>query len=80
MAPPLSGPIAGRCPECGALARFWFDVCAYVLREMRYEAEFLYHDVHLLASRFHWTEEAILALPRPRRLQYAAMALGEGGN
>jgi hypothetical protein len=81
LAPPLSGEIAGRCPECGATARFWFDAQSYVQREMRYDAEFLYEDVHLLASRYHWTEEAILALPRGRRLQYVEIALrGAGGN
>jgi hypothetical protein len=81
LAPPLSGEIEGRCPECGTAARFWFDAQSYVQREMRYEAEFLYHDVHLLAGRYHWSEEKILSLPSGRRVQYAEMALrGAGGN
>lgn len=29
--------------------------------------------VHQLASRYHWTETAILALPLPRRQAYLAM-------
>ena len=81
LAPPLSGEIQGQCPECGATARFWFDAQSYVQREMRYDAEFLYEDVHLLAGRYHWTEEKILSLPRARRVQYVEMALrGAGGN
>ena len=81
LAPLLSGEIEGRCPECGATARFWFDAQSYVQRELRYDAAFLYEDVHLLAGRYHWTEEKILSLPRERRLQYAEMALrGAGGN
>jgi len=81
LAPPLSGEIQGRCPECGATARFWFDAQSYVQCEMRYDAEFLYEDVHLLAGRYHWTEEKILSLPRARRVQYVEMALrGAGGN
>ena len=81
LAPPLSGEIEGRCPECGVRAHFWFDAQRYVQRELRYDAEFLYEDVHLLASRYHWTEEKILSLPTMRRVQYVEMALrGAGGN
>jgi hypothetical protein len=80
LAPPLSGDMEGKCPQCGASVRFWFDVQSYVQRELRYDAEFLYEDVHLLASRYHWTEEKILSLPRERRVQYVEMALrGAGG-
>jgi hypothetical protein len=81
LAPPLSGEIEGTCPECGATARFWFDAQSYVQRELRYEAEFLYEDVHLLAGRYHWTEEKILSLPRARRARYVEMALrGDRGD
>jgi len=81
LAPPLSGEMEGRCPGCGGAVRFWFDVQSYVQRELRYDAEFLYEDVHLLAGQYHWTEEKILSLPRRRRAQYVEMALrGAGGN
>jgi hypothetical protein len=79
LAPPLSGEIEGQCPECGASVRFWFDVQSYVQRELRYDAEFLFEDVHQLATRYHWSEEKILALPRQRRVQYVEMALRQGG-
>jgi len=79
LAPPLSGEIQGQCPECGASVRFWFDVQSYVQRELRYDAEFLYEDVHQLAARYHWSEEEILSLPRQRRVQYVEMALRQGG-
>jgi hypothetical protein len=75
LAPSLSAEVEGRCPECGAVSRFWFDVHAYVQRELRYDAELLYEDVNLLAGRYHWAEERILALPRARRVQYAELAL-----
>jgi hypothetical protein len=81
LAPPLSGQIEGLCPECGATAQFWFDAQSYVQRELRYEAEFLYQDVHLLAGHYHWSEEKILALPSGRRTRYAEMVLrGVEGN
>jgi hypothetical protein len=79
LAPTLSGEIQGQCPECGAAVAFWFDVQSYVQRELRYDAEFLYDDVHQLAARYHWSEEKILALPRQRRLQYVERALRQGG-
>ena len=79
LAPPLSGEIQGQCPECGASVRYWFDVQSYVQRELRYDAEFLYEDVHWLAARYRWSEEKILSLPRQRRVQYVEMALRQGG-
>jgi hypothetical protein len=79
LAPPFSGELQGQCPDCGAAVRFWFDVQSYVQRELRYDAEFLYEDVHQLAARYHWSEEMILSLPRRRRVQYVEMALRQGG-
>jgi hypothetical protein len=79
MAPPLSGEVNGVCPQCGATVRFWFDVQRYVLRELRYDAQFLYADVNQLAASYHWTEEQILSLPRQRRMQYVDMALEMNG-
>lgn len=75
IAPCLSDEIQGRCHECGSVARFWFDVDRYVQRELKFEAEWLYEDVNLLASRYHWPEDKILALPRARRVQYAELAM-----
>ncbi len=75
LAPCVPGEVQGRCPDCDTPARFWFDVERYVLRELRFEAEWLYEDVNLLAGRYHWSEERILALPRARRVQYADLAM-----
>lgn len=79
LAPPLSGEIEGQCPECGTRVSFWFDVQSYVQRELRYDAEFLYEDVHQLATKYHWSEEKILSLPRQRRMQYVELALQRRG-
>jgi hypothetical protein len=75
LAPCLADEVEGRCPECGMVGRFWFDVDQYVQRELRFEAEWLYEDVNLLARRYHWPEEKILALPRVRRVHYAELAM-----
>jgi hypothetical protein len=78
LSPSLAQEIAGSCPVCGEVTEYLFDPLRYVQRELRYEAAFLYHDVHVLASRYHWPEEKILALPRMRRVQYAELALNTG--
>jgi hypothetical protein len=80
LAPPFSGEIEGQCPECGERVNFWFDVPAYVLRELRFDAELLYEDINQLAMRYHWSEREILDLPRQRRMQYVELALLQGGN
>lgn len=80
LAPPVSGEVGGQCPQCGAQVSFWFDVQSYVQRELRYDAEFLYEDVHQLAMLYHWSEEKILSLPRQRRMQYVELALRRGGS
>jgi hypothetical protein len=71
MAPALSGPIRGRCPDCGAPIEAQFDARVYCLQELCDRARFVYDDVDALASRHHWSESAILELPSERRVQYA---------
>ena len=74
LAPPLSGPIQGRCPDCGASIAARFEARGYCLRELRDRARFIYDDIDALAERYHWSEQAILTLPYARRALYAARA------
>jgi hypothetical protein len=74
LAPTLSHEIEGTCLECQTVIAAYFDVQAFVLRELRQRAGTVYSDVHRLASRYKWQEESILAIPHSRRAQYAAMA------
>ena len=76
MAPSLSDALKGSCPECGAALEMYFDVQQFVLRELRDQATFLYEDVHLVASQYHWPESSILDLPSRRRAQYAEIIAG----
>jgi hypothetical protein len=71
IAAPLTGPVGGDCPSCGAVLTALFDVPAFVVRELRRLAAGVLADVHLLASAYHWREAAILALPGMRRRIYA---------
>jgi hypothetical protein len=78
MAPTLSGVLQGTCTECGSKVAFFFDVPRFVLTELRNQAIYVYQDVDRLASRYHWSEESILALPARRRVQYADLAESAG--
>jgi hypothetical protein len=74
MAPEISRPVVGRCPACDATVRAGLHLPSIVMTELRRAAEGLHEDVHVLASTYHWQEEAILALPRRRRQDYAIRA------
>jgi hypothetical protein len=74
LAPPLAGPLAGSCPECGKEVAVQFDPRRYVLAELRVRAGFVAAEVDALAARYHWAERAILNLPSARRAAYADMA------
>lgn len=58
------------CPACGLGFAVVLDAASYVLRELDDRASRLLADVHAIASRYHWSERDILALPPSRRLRY----------
>jgi hypothetical protein len=49
----------------------YFDPQDFTLRELRDDAAFVFEEIHLIASRYHWSEERIMRLPGQRRVQYA---------
>lgn len=74
LAPPLSTPLGGRCPQCGAPITALFHARDYCLRELRDRARFVFDDIDVLAERYHWSERAILTLPLTRRTHYVERA------
>lgn len=76
LSPSLYGELEGTCPECGAALTVPFDPVTFVLRELRARAVDVFADVHLIASRYHWTEEHILQLPSARRQRYVEQIRG----
>ena len=62
-----------QCPACDALNHRWLDSFELIRRALARGGGILAH-IHLLASHYGWSEAAILALPRRRRLRYVAMA------
>jgi hypothetical protein len=71
MAPEVSGPIGGQCPGCGAPLSALFHAPSFVMGELRRAVGLLTEEVDLIACAYHWSEAAILALPRARRQAYA---------
>jgi hypothetical protein len=71
MAPEVSRPIAGRCPECGAAVEAPLHVTRLVIGEMIRDTASLHEEIDLIARAYHWPEAEILALPRARRRAYA---------
>jgi hypothetical protein len=78
IAPVAGGPIAGSCPRCGSEIDLLFDPYTFVLGEIGDSARFLFEDVDLLASRYHWREDEVLALTAGRRHAYVDAARRAG--
>lgn len=65
------------CPACGAGVSAPVDLEAVALAPLRRVKRDLIADVHRLASVYHWSEEAILALPAHRRAAYLELVGGD---
>jgi hypothetical protein len=70
--------LACACPACGSAVEGTLDAGGFLLAEVLRRAPALAREVLVLARATGWTEDAILAMPRRRRLRYAAMLGGEG--
>jgi hypothetical protein len=71
LAPEVSRPLVGSCPECGEMVEATFHVTRLVVGEFTREAANLHDEVDLIARAYHWREAEILQLPRQRRRAYA---------
>jgi hypothetical protein len=60
----------GICPACGKAFQTIFDTASFLFTEIKARARALLSEVHLLASVYHWSEEAILMMPERRRRCY----------
>jgi hypothetical protein len=58
------------CAECGAENEFSVDLCDVALRMLARQQKQLIVMVHKLASRYHWSEKEIFAIPYWRRIEY----------
>ena len=70
--PQATCELALACPACGERFSTRLDAADLLVRELGSQRE-LDLAVHLLAVHYHWTEEAILALPLARRRRYVEL-------
>lgn len=75
--PLLSLDIDTACPECGEAQRVWFDLARYTLHALAGERPFLIRETHLIAARYGWSHDEIMALPRADRRAFAALIESE---
>jgi len=78
-APLLSFEMEATCPECGAHQHIGFDIARFLIDSLAGERAFLIRETHLIASRYGWSHETIMALPRSDRQAYAGLIESERG-
>lgn len=62
--------LALSCPSCGHAWAAAFDIASFFWTEVDAWARVLLHEIHALASAYHWREADILALSPRRRRSY----------
>ncbi|HSR98979.1 MAG TPA: hypothetical protein VLM79_18115 [Kofleriaceae bacterium] len=72
-APAVDLAVCARCPACGCEVTVELDVQDFFFGELVSGAQQLYRDVHHLALHYHWSEQDILALTRPKREGYLGL-------
>lgn len=65
------------CPECDHVFQFPFYLPGFFLNRLRTGLNVLYHEVHILAYHYHWSESEILEMPREKRKMYIGMLAAE---
>jgi hypothetical protein len=75
--PLLSLDLETLCPECSAPQKVWFDLARFLLRAIAAERPFLIRETHLIAARYGWSHQEIMALPRADRRAYATLIESE---
>ncbi len=77
IAPVLNIEMQASCPECSHASQVQFDIQSFLLMKLKGERTQLIREIHRIASHYHWTQGAILALPRKLRKQYVALIESE---
>jgi hypothetical protein len=75
--PLLSLDIDTACLDCGARQAVWFDLARFLVQALAAERPFLIRETHLIAARYGWGHDEIMALPRADRRAYAALIESE---
>ncbi|WP_114952502.1 hypothetical protein [Sphingosinicella terrae] len=75
--PLLSLDIDTSCPACGERQAVWFDLPRFLLDAIAAERPFLIRETHLVAARYGWSHDEIMALEREERRAFAALIESE---
>lgn len=70
-APVLALDLDAACPACSATANVRFDIGRFLVARLAGERTFLLREAHLIASRYGWSHQEIMSLPREERRAYA---------
>ena len=62
MAPVVSRPMEGICPECGERVAMPLHVPSLVMDELKDSAATIHEEIHAIAETYHWDEATILAM------------------
>ena len=71
MAPAVSRPLTGNCPECGESLTMMLHVPRLVMDQLENRAAGIHEETDAIATAYHWDEASILAMPQQRRRTYA---------
>jgi hypothetical protein len=71
--------VTALCPDCGEATTVPVDLAGLALDAFAETQSDLVEEVHTLASRYHWSEDEIVALPAWRRARYLALIEREEG-
>lgn len=71
VAPVLVLDLSASCPECGTDTVVRFDIGRYLVARLAAERPFLLREAHLIASKYGWSHDEIMGLPRDERRAYA---------
>lgn len=69
--------VSTQCPFCSQEWEHGIDIEQHLLENLRREQARLLKTIHVLASRYHWSETQILAIPEWRRRKYIDMVENE---
>lgn len=73
MAPVLNMEMQAICPECSQVQQVQFDMQSFFLTRLVQDRPGLIHEIHNIATQYHWSQQEILKLPRILRKQYSSL-------
>ena len=77
IAPVLNIEMQATCPECNYSQETRFDIQSFFLMKLILEKTLLIREIHYIASKYNWSLNEIVSLPRNLRKKFAALIQSE---